>query len=288
LTCKSGRVRMKTGSPTEIDAESLAKDAKAIRRSLVGMCFRAKASHIGSGLSCIDILAVLYLGKILRIDPKKPLAPDRDIFILSKGHASAALYAALARAGFFPEKDLDSYYTDNSRMPGHPSKGCVPGIETSTGSLGHGLGLGCGIALAAKIDKRPNRVFVLLGDGELDEGSVWEAIMFAGAKRLDNIIAIVDYNKIQSFGHVKEVMDLEPIEDKLRAFGWDTRRIDGNSIDELHALFTSDFVSGNKPKFIVADTVKGKGVSFMENRLEWHYKSPSPQQYEQALEELGK
>jgi transketolase len=221
----------------------------------------------------------------MRLDPNNPSWTGRDYFILSKGHASAALYATLAYSGFFPISDLDSYYQNGSNFPGHPTKGCVPGVEVSTGSLGHGLGVGCGIAAAAQMNTA-SRVFVLLSDGELDEGSVWEAILFAGARRLDNLIAIVDYNKIQSFGRVENVLTLEPIEEKFKAFGWATVRLDGNSIDELTNLFSSEFMCSKKPKVIIADTVKGKGVSFMENELKWHYNSPSEIEYEKAMAEL--
>lgn len=264
----------------------LSSESLAIKRSVVSMCHKAKASHVGSGLSCSEVLAILFLGKVLKYDIKNPGWGGRDRFILSKGHASAALYATLAHAGFFPVSDLDDYYQDGSRMPGHPVKGCLPGVEVSTGSLGHGLGLGAGIATALMLDKKPNRVFVLMSDGELDEGSVWEAILFAGAKKLENLIAIIDYNKLQSFGRVKEVLDLEPMEEKFRSFGWEVRRVDGNSIPELQALFNSDFLASNKPKIIIADTIKGHGVSFMQDKLEWHYKSPSDSEYKMAMEEL--
>jgi len=264
----------------------LSNESLAIKRSIVSMCHRAKASHVGSGLSCADILSVLFLGKVLRFDPKKPEWDGRDRFIMSKGHASAAFYATLAHAGFFPISELDSYYQDGSRMPGHPVKGLLPGVEVSTGSLGHGLGLGVGMATAFMLDKKPNRVFVLMSDGEMDEGSVWEAIMFAGAKKLENLVAIIDYNKIQSFGRVKEVLDLEPLEDKFRSFGWQTRRVDGNSVDDILNLFNSDFLSSKNPKVVIADTIKGHGVSFMQDKLEWHYKSPSDSEYNIAMEEL--
>ena len=231
-------------------------------------------------MSCIDILSVLYSGKVMRFDPKNPSWDKRDYFILSKGHSGAALYATLAYAGFFPISDLEAYYQNGSKFPGHPSKGCVPGVEASTGSLGHGLGLGCGIATAGK------RTFVLLSDGELDEGSTWEAILFAGARKLDNLIAIVDCNKLQAFGCTEDVLSLEPLEDKFKAFGWDTIRVDGNSIEALEKVFASDFMNSKKPKVIIADTVKGKGVSFMENKLEWHYKSPSDEECNKATKEL--
>ena len=264
----------------------LHKDAIEIKRNIVRMCHGAKASHVGSGLSCSEILAVLYLGKVLKIDTQKPDWEGRDFFILSKGHASAALYATLAQAGFFPVSELDSYYMDGSRMPGHPVRGCMPGVEVSTGSLGHGLGLGAGMAMAFKLDKKLNRVFVLMSDGELDEGSVWEAVLFAGAKTFDNLIAIIDYNKLQSFGRVNEVLDLEPLEDKFRSFGWEVRRVDGNSIASLQELFASGFLSAAKPKVVIADTIKGHGVSFMQDRLEWHYKHTSDSEYSKAMEEL--
>lgn len=264
----------------------LSSGSLAIKRSIVSMCHRAKASHVGSGLSCSDILAVLYLGKVLRVDPKNPAWAGRDYFILSKGHASAALYATLAHAGFYPLPELDSYYQDGSRMPGHPVRGCVPGVEASTGSLGHGLGLGAGMATALTMDSKPNRVFVLLSDGELDEGSVWEAVLYAGAKKLGNLVAIIDYNKLQSFGRVKEVLDLEPIEEKFRSFGWEARRVDGNSTEKLRQLFASGFLESGKPKVVIADTIKGHGVSFMQDKLEWHYKSPSDSEYKTAMEEL--
>lgn len=266
----------------------LKKMANKIRLDVLGMSLRAKSSHIGSCFSCIDILAALYIGKLLRVDPKNPEWGGRDYFILSKGHASAAYYATLARAGFFGIKELESYYQDGSRLPGHPSKGCVPGVEASTGSLGHGLGLGCGLAYAAKAEKRGNRVFVLLSDGELDEGSVWEAALFAGAKGLGNLVAIVDYNKIQSFGRVDEVLPLEPIDGKFSSFGWECVRIDGNSMEAICNAIPPNPAGSGKPRLVIAETVKGKGVSFMENRLEWHYKRLDERDYGLAVAELRK
>jgi len=271
---------------TSPSPDALKAAARQIRTDVLGMCYRAQSSHIGSSLSCVDIFTTLYIGRVLKFDAKNADWPMRDYFILSKGHASAVLYATLARAGFFPAAELETYYQNGSKLPGHPSKGCMPGIEVSTGSLGHGLGLGCGMASALKMDKKTNRVFVVLSDGELDEGSVWEAVLFAGARKMGNVIAIIDYNKLQSFGRVEEVLPLEPLEAKFRAFGWETARLDGNDIDSLLRLFSSDFMKSEKPKAIIADTVKGQGVSFMMNRLEWHYKSLSKEQYDKATKEL--
>lgn len=269
-----------------VSSDFLRTAANDIRKDVVSMCYRAKASHVGSCLSCIEILVALYLGKVMRFDAKNPSWTARDYFILSKGHASAALYAVLAHAGFFPRSVLEAYCQNGSSLPEHPTKGCVPGVEVSTGSLGHGLGLGCGITSAAKSDGKANQVFVLLSDGELDEGSVWEAVLFAGARGLGNLVAIVDYNKIQSFGSVEEVLSLEPMEEKFKSFGWEAARLNGNSTEELMQLLTSDFMKSAKPKAIIADTVKGKGISFMENKLEWHYKSLSDEEYARALQEV--
>jgi transketolase len=250
------------------------------------MVHKANASHIGSCLSMADILAVLY-GKVLRVNPLRPDWPDRDHFILSKGHGAAILYAVLAERGFFPIEWLDTYCEHDSNLAGHVTHHGVPGVEISTGSLGHGLSIGCGMAMAKKHDDCSCRVFVLLSDGECDEGSVWEAALFAPHHRLDNLIAIVDYNKIQAFGAVKDVLDLEPFADKWRAFRWAVREIDGHDYHQIaNALERLPLESG-KPSVIIAHTIKGKGVSFMENQLDWHYKSPNIDQLVQALAELG-
>ncbi len=258
--------------------------AKAIRQRTLRMVHKAKASHIGSCLSAADILAVLY-GQVLRVDPARPDWPDRDRFILSKGHAAAILYATLAERGFFPPELLEGYCSDGSDLTGHVSH-YVPGVEVSTGSLGHGLSIGCGMALAAKRDRRPYQVFVMLSDGELDEGSNWEAILFAPHHRLDNLVAIVDFNKIQSFGTVKEVLDLDPLAEKFRAFRWAVREVDGHNIPQLCAAMESIPFEQGKPSVLIAHTVKGKGVKFMEDLLAWHYRSPSDEQLAQALCDL--
>ena len=258
--------------------------ARKIRTHALLMVHTAKTSHIGTCLSMADLLAVLY-GKVLRVDPSQPELPDRDRFILSKGHGAAILYAVLAEQGFFPLEWLESYCQDRSPLMGHASHH-VPGVEVSTGSLGHGLSVGCGMALAARSDRRTSRVFALLSDGELDEGSNWEAILFAAHHRLDNLVAIIDYNKIQSFGSVADVLPLEPLVEKWRSFGWAVREIDGHDLDEIeNTLGRVPFESG-QPSVVIAHTVKGKGVSFMQNQLAWHYKSPSDAQLALALAEL--
>lgn len=258
--------------------------AKRIRKHVVRMTNHAKASHVGSCLSLADILAVLY-GAVLRVDPARPGWPDRDRLILSKGHAAAAVYAALAEREFFPREWLTRYCDDGSPLPGHITHHNVPGVEVSTGSLGHGLPIGCGFAVAAAADGRPSRVFVLMSDGECDEGSNWEAILFAGHHKLSNLMAVVDYNKIQSFGTVHDVLDLEPFAAKWANCGWRVREIDGHDHGELLQALSHP-VESEKPTVVIAHTVKGKGVSFCENQLAWHYKSPNDEQLRQALAEI--
>lgn len=260
--------------------------ARHIRRAVLRMTHQAKTSHIGSSYSMADLLAVLY-GGILRVKPREPDWPDRDRFILSKGHGAAGVYAALAARGFFPASWLDRYGEDGTPLAGHIVHAGVPGVEVSTGSLGHGLPLGCGMALAGQRDGRPYRVFVLLSDGECDEGSVWEAALFAPQHHLDNLVVLIDYNKIQSFGRVAEVLDLEPLADKWRAFRWSVREIDGHDYDAIHDALSSVPFETAKPSVVIAHTVKGQGVSFMRDQLLWHYKSPDADQMARALAELG-
>jgi transketolase len=250
------------------------------------MIHRAGSSHVGSVFSAVDVLAVLY-DRILRIDPAQPDWMDRDRFILSKGHASAGLYVALAERGFFPESWLDEFCRDGGRLAGHITHVGVPGVEVSTGSLGHGLPLACGMALVGKRESRPYRVFTMLSDGECDEGSTWEAVLFAPFHRLDNLVAIVDYNKIQSLGTVKETLDLDSLAAKWQAFGWSVVEIDGHDFMQIENAFRAIPAQPGMPTCVIAHTIKGKGVSFMENKLLWHYRSPDADELRLALAELG-
>lgn len=258
--------------------------ARSIRRGALKMVHRAKASHIGGALSIADLLAVLYTD-ILRLRPQELEWSGRDRLVFSKGHCCTALYSALALRGFFPTHELETYGCDGVRLMAHVSHN-VPGVEVSTGSLGHGLPIACGMALAGKNDAQPYRVFALLSDGECDEGSTWEAALFAPHHRLDNQVVIVDYNKIQSFGTVEAVLSLEPLADKWRAFGWAVQEIDGHNHEEIKSALSFVPEVPDRPTAIIAHTVKGKGVSFMENELAWHYKSPDDEQLAQALAEL--
>lgn len=249
------------------------------------MIHRAKSSHAGSALSMVELLVVLY-NRILRIDPSRPDWPGRDRFLLSKGHACAGLYAVLSARGFFPADWLNDFYKDSTRIAGHVTHGSIPGVEVSTGALGHGLAIGCGMALAGKRDGSTYRVFVLLSDGECDEGSTWEAALFAPHHRLNNLIAIVDYNKIQSLGTVKDVLDLEPFRKKWEAFGWAAQEIDGHDLGQIERALQDAARESNRPTCIIAHTVKGKGIDFMENKLLWHYRSPDDQELRLALSQL--
>ncbi len=263
------------------------KTATEIRKKILDMKLMSQGSHIGSALSCVDILTVLYF-KILKLNTKNSKSQDRDRFLLSKGHAASALYATLAQRGFFSEDVLETYCQNGSKLAGHVIKDCVPGIEVSTGSLGHGLPIGIGMAIAAKKSKKNYRVFVLLSDGECDEGSNWEAALFASHHKLDNLIAIIDYNKIQSFGRTNEVLNLEPLAQKWKSFGWQVKEINGHNFKELEKTLLRMPFKKDSPNIIIAHTIKGKGVSFMEDKLEWHYKSPTKEQYDLALKELTK
>jgi transketolase len=264
-----------------IDTEAL---ALRLRRHVVRMCGSGGSSHVGSGLSIADIAAMLY-GEVLRIDPADPQWPDRDRFILSKGHAGACIYAALAEGGFFPVEWLAEHYRNGSILSGHVSHKGVPGVEVSTGSLGHGLGIGAGMAMQLRRRGGTQRVYVLLSDGECDEGSNWEAILFAAHHRLANLCAIVDYNKLQSLGPVADTIGLEPFASKWRAFGWAVRQVDGHDHVALRGAFAS--ADPERPTCIIADTIKGRGVSFMENQVLWHYRVPRDEEFAAAMAELG-
>ena len=258
--------------------------ARAIRTHVVDMTMRGNSSHVGSALSCTDIIAVLYHG-YLRIDPQRPDDPLRDRFILSKGHAGAAVYAALAERGFFPVDWLKDHYRDGSRMSGHVSHKGIPGVEVSTGSLGHGLPIAAGMALAGKLDSHEYRTVCVLSDGECDEGTTWEAAMFAAHHGLSLLTAVIDYNKIQSLGPVSETLALEPFADKWRAFGWEVAEADGHDHSSLEAAFGA--APQGAPRVVIAHTTKGKGVSFMENSVLWHYRSPQGEEYIAARDELA-
>jgi transketolase len=261
--------------------------ARRIRLNALRMTSAAGSSHIGSVFSIADILAVLYNG-VLRVDPANPRWSDRDRFILSKGHAGAGVYAALAERGFFSIDKLASYYQDGSDLSGHVSHKGIPGVELSTGSLGHGLSVGAGMAMAAKLDEKGHRVVVLLSDGECDEGSNWEAVLFAAHYGLEQLVAIIDYNKIQSLGLVADTIRLEPFADKWRAFGWGVSEVDGHDHDALRSVFASLPLEAGKPSCIIANTVKGKGVSFMEHSVLWHYRSARGDELAAAERELEK
>ncbi len=257
--------------------------AKEIRKTILKLVYKAKASHVGGALSMTDILAVLYNGYI-KVRPAEPKWEERDMFLLSKGHACTGLYSTLALSGFFTLDELFTYSQNDSRLLSHTSHK-VPGVELSTGSLGHAFSVGCGLALSFKRKKNTRKVYVMLSDGELDEGSNWEAILFAPHHKLDNLVAIVDYNKIQSFGSVEEVLNLEPLAKKFDSFGWNAVEIDGHD----HAAIENALRAASESKIptaIIAHTVKGKGVDFMEHELLWHYKSPTEEQFEAAIKQI--
>ena len=260
--------------------------AREIRKDILKMHFLSKESHVASALSCADIIAVLY-GGILHIDPKTPLDKDRDRFILSKGHAVACLYSALAQKKFFSRKMIETFCQDGSLLPGHATKQSVPGVEVSTGGLGHGLPMGVGIALAAKHDRRNYRVFVLMSDGECNEGTTWESALFAAHHKLDNLIVVIDKNGQQGLGRTKDIINTEPLGRKWKAFGWQIKEIDGHNWSQLEKTLKNVPIVDKKPTVVIARTTKGKGVLFMqEDPLLWHYRNPTEEQYKKALDEL--
>ena len=258
-----------------------------IRRHGLEMTHISRGSHIGAIFSLAEIMATLY-AKVLNVNPGQPKMPSRDRLILSKGHAGAAVYAALAETGFFPVEELSTHYANGSRLSGHVSHKGVPGVEFSTGSLGHGLPVAAGMALAAKKDNADHRVYVVMGDGECDEGSVWEAALQAHQYKLDNLVAVIDHNRMQSLDFCENTLALAPFAEKWRAFGWHAIEVDGHDTDALQAAFAEAKAQrgSGKPTVIIAVTVKGKGVSFMENNILWHYRTPQGEEYEAALAEL--
>lgn len=262
----------------------LHETAALVRAEVIRMSQRAGTAHLASSLSCIDILVAAYW-RVLRIDAKNPQAADRDRLILSKGHAVSALYACLAHKGFFPVSELLAYNADGGHLPEQPSPGCAPGVEWATGSLGHGLGVGLGVALAGRIQKRSYRVFVVLSDGECNEGSVWEAAMFAPQQKAGNLTAIIDYNKWQATGRSEEIMSLKPLAEKWKAFGWDAVEVDGHDLEALTREMSVEHP--DRPRALIAHTVKGRGVSFMQDDNNWHYRSPTEEEVSLAEIELG-
>tara|TARA_Y100000817_G_C16856990_1_gene544389 strand:- start:1117 stop:1947 length:831 start_codon:yes stop_codon:yes gene_type:complete len=259
--------------------------ARRVRVNVLNMVAKANSGHPGGSLSETDILAVLY-GKVMKHDPSNPDLLDRDRFILSKAHACPGLYAVLAETGYFEVKELDTFRQIDSRIQGHAHIK-TPGVEMSGGSLGQGLSFGVGVSLASRLNSLPCRTFVLLGDGECDEGQIWEAAMSASHHGLDNLVAIVDRNRIQNDRWTHEVMSLEPFADKWKSFGWHSMEVDGHSIGELLSAFDKAEQTKGRPSVIIANTMKGKGVSFMENNVDFHGKAPSPDELAKALEELG-
>jgi transketolase len=268
------------------EVAALAHQAAKLRMRVIQMSHRAKSAHLASSLSCCDIVTAAYWD-VCRIDPAKPTDPFRDRFILSKGHAATALYTALAFRGFFPEALLDTYCKDGGMLAEHPPARLLPGVEAATGSLGHGLPIGVGMALAGRMRGETFRVYALLSDGENNEGSVWESAMFAAAQKLENVCVIIDYNKWQATARSNETLQLAPLRDKWAAFGWDAHEIDGHDIGTVASTMRNVPNGSGKPVALIAHTVKGKGVSFMEDDNNWHYRAPTAEEVVKAHKELG-
>lgn len=276
---------MNTAQTEETQVSELTQIAREIRRKSLEIIHRAGSGHPGGSLSAADIMTALYFG-VMRYDASQPHDPNRDRFVMSKGHATGVFYSVLARAGYFKDEDLKDYRKINSKLnlSGHPHPK-TPGVEIATGSLGQGLSVAHGMALGARLDDKDYKVYVLLGDGELQEGQVWEAAMSASKFNSNNLIAIVDCNKVAQDNVTKDLKDLEPLEDKWRSFGWDVHRIDGHDMDQVYKTLTLP-LHEKKPRVIIADTIKGKGVSFMEGKTAWHGVAPSDEEYQKALKEL--
>jgi transketolase len=268
-------------------ADQLAAVCKTIRRHIVTMTAAAKSGHPGGSLSAVEILVSLYFGGHLRHDPRNPQWPDRDRFILSKGHACPVLYAVMAECGYCPVDQLNTLRHVGSIYQGHPDRRFLPALEASTGSLGVGLSLALGMGFASRLDRSPSRTYVVLGDGEIQEGQIWEAAMFGAFHKLDNVCAIVDNNRIQLDGWVKDIMAVEPLAEKWRAFGWHTIELDGHDLAQVDAAFSEAAATRGKPTCLVAHTTKGKGVSFMENNPKWHGVAPNADELAAALKELA-
>ncbi len=276
---------MSTAQTMGTQVSELRQIAKEIRRKSLEIIHRAGSGHPGGSLSAADIMTALYFG-VMRYDSKNPRDPNRDRFVMSKGHATGVFYSVLSRAGYFADEDLVSYRRIDSKLnlSGHPHPK-TPGVEIATGSLGQGLSVAHGIALNARLENSDYKVYVLMGDGELQEGQVWEAAMSASKFNTNNLIAIVDFNKVAQDNITKDLKDIEPLEDKWRAFGWDVHHIDGHDMDQVYKALTLP-LDEKKPRVIIADTIKGKGVSFMEGKTSWHGVAPSDEDYEKAMKEL--
>ncbi len=270
-----------------MDRQELKKIAHEVRKGIITSIYSAKAGHPGGSLSAADLFVYLYFEE-MHIDPKQPMMEERDRFVLSKGHTAPGLYAALAHRGFFPIEDLETLRHVGSYLQGHPDMKCVPGVDMSTGSFGQGLSAAVGMALAAKLDGKDYRVYAMCGDGEIQEGQIWEAAMFAGHRKLDNLVVIIDHNKLQIDGKVEEVCSPYPIDRKFEAFNFHTITIDGHNFDEIAAAFEEARQTKGKPTAIIADTIKGKGITFMEDAAEWHGKAPKEEEFNIAMEDLRK
>lgn len=268
------------------DVNELQKYANKIREGVIKAVYSAKSGHPGGSLSIAEILAVLYFNQ-MNIDERNPKAKERDRLVLSKGHTSPALYSALALRGFFDVKDLENFRNIKSNLQGHPDMKNIPGVDASTGSLGQGLSIANGMAISSKMDSEGVRVYCICGDGEIEEGQIWEAAMTSAHYKLDNLCLIIDNNNLQIDGKVSEVMNIYPIDEKFRSFGFEVINVDGHNISELISAFEQAKKTKGKPTAIIANTIKGKGVSFMENQAEWHGKAPNEEQYKQAMKELG-
>ena len=270
---------------TDEDIDKLKQIAKEVRKSIIEEVYDAKSGHPGGALSCTDILVSLYFSQ-MNINPEKPDDENRDRLILSKGHACAALYATLAHRGYFEKELLKTFRKLGSKLQGHPDKNKLPGIDMSSGSLGQGLSISNGMAMSSKLDGRGFRVYCIVGDGEIQEGQFWEAAMTSSHYKLDNLCVIIDKNKLQIDGRTTEVMNIDPLDKKMESFGFEVLEIDGNNIDEIIAAIQKSKTIKNKPTAIIANTIKGKGVSFMEDLVQWHGKAPNEEEYEKAIKEL--
>lgn len=264
----------------------LQKKACLVRQGIIEAVHSAKSGHPGGSLSIADVLTYLYFVE-MNVDPQNPKMEDRDRLVLSKGHCSPGLYSVLAQKGFFPVDELKTFRKIGSRLQGHPDMKGIPGVDMSSGSLGQGISAACGMALGAKISNKDYRVYTILGDGEIEEGQVWEAAMFAGNKKLDNLCAIVDYNGLQIDGKLSEVCSPEPIDEKFKAFGWNVIVIDAHDFEVYEKAFNNAKATKDKPTVIIQKSIKGKGVSYMENAVSWHGAAPNDEQYEIAMKELG-